>query len=151
VGRAPDEETPHDATRESAPQRRTRQRASIQHALIEQEGFVSAQALHTSLRANGVHIGLTTVYRALAALADAGHADTMREDNGVRLFRHRPGSQHRHYLFCRECGSSEPLETGILEEWFERLGRRTGYAELRHTVEVDGICVTCGPDSSRAG
>ena len=124
-------------------QRRTRQRADVLDALVTEGEFVSAQLLHARMSAAGVDVGLTTVYRALAALVDAGRADSIREDNGTRLFRHRPGPQHRHYLLCRCCGRSEPLDAHAVEEWAERLADATGYAGLRHTLEVDGVCGPC--------
>ena len=54
----------------------------MQQALIRSDGFVSAQALHAALVAGGSRVGLTTVYRALAALAETGRADTVREPSG---------------------------------------------------------------------
>jgi Fur family ferric uptake transcriptional regulator len=123
--------------------RRTAQRAEVARALVHSDGFVSAQALHAAMVAGGSRVGLTTVYRALAALAESGHADTVREPNGERLYRHRPGEEHRHYLICRSCGRSEPVDTALVEDWAARLAGETGYAELHHTLELSGICAPC--------
>ena len=71
--------------------RRTAQRAEVRRALVGSDGFVSAQALYAAMVAGGSRVGLTTVYRALAALAETGSADTVREPSGERLYRHRPG------------------------------------------------------------
>ncbi|MEV5378317.1 transcriptional repressor [Streptomyces nondiastaticus] len=68
------------------------------------EDFISAQTLHKRLVAGGSSVGLSTVYRTLIALAEAGRADVFRDTNGERLFRHRPGPDHRHYLICTERG-----------------------------------------------
>lgn len=123
--------------------RRTRQRAEVLQALTGADGFVSAQVLHAEMVAAGSAVGLTTVYRALAALAETDRADTVRDPGGERLYRHRPGAEHRHYLICRRCGTSEPVETAVVEDWAEQLGRLTGYSEVRHTLELDGICADC--------
>lgn len=132
------------SSRGEAPRARsTRQRAEVQRALIETDGFVGAQALHAAMLAAGSGVGLTTVYRALAALAQQGRADTIRDADGERLYRHRPGTEHRHYLICRACGKSEPVETAAVEEWAEKLARLTGFTEVRHTLELDGICALC--------
>lgn len=112
-------------------------------ALVDQREFVSAQTLHSRMAEAGIDVGLTTVYRALAGLVEAGRADCIREQNGTRLFRYRPGPQHRHYLVCRSCGRSEPLDARVIEEWAEHLSAVTGYTGLRHTLEVDGICEPC--------
>ena len=123
--------------------RRTAQRAEVQRALVHSNGFISAQALHAALVADGSRVGLTTVYRALATLAETGRADTVREPNGERLYRHRPGEEHRHYLICRSCGRSEPIDTALVEDWAGRLADETGYVELHHTLELSGICAPC--------
>jgi Fur family transcriptional regulator, ferric uptake regulator len=129
--------------------RRTAQRAEVQQALIRSDGFVSAQALHAALVAGGSRVGLTTVYRALAALAESGRADTVREPSGERLYRHRPGEEHRHYLICRSCGRSEPVDTAPVEIWAGRLAGETGYADLHHTLELSGICGRCDNTPAR--
>lgn len=72
----------------------------------------------------------------------------MREPNGERLYRHRPGEEHRHYLICRSCGSSEPVDTALVEIWASHLAGETGYADLHHTLELSGIC---GPCDATAG
>jgi Fur family ferric uptake transcriptional regulator len=121
----------------------TVRRAEVQRALVHSDGFVSVQVLHAAMVAAGSRVGLTTVYRTLAALAEAGHADTVRRPHGERLHRHRPGKEHRHYLICRSCGRSEPVETALVEDWARRLTTDTGYADLHHTLELSGICLAC--------
>jgi len=140
----------HSSTRatsdrhDDAPRTRaTRQRAEVLQALTGADDFVSAQALHAAMLSAGSAVGLTTIYRALAALVETGRADTVRDPAGERLYRHRPGAEHRHYLICRTCGKSEPIDTAAVEDWTEQLARLTGYAEVRHTLELDGICAPC--------
>ncbi|GGP72658.1 hypothetical protein GCM10010214_54650 [Streptomyces abikoensis] len=89
------------------------------------EGFVSAQALHKRLVADGSSVGLSTVCRTLPALAEAGRADIFRDTNGERLFRHRPGPDHRHYLTAPSAASAWPSNPA---PW--RTGR-TGCPDLR--------------------
>src|ERR1700743_3594039 len=55
--------------------RSTRQRAAVAAALEEVEEFRSAQDLHDLLKHRGDSVGLTTVYRTLQSLADAGEID----------------------------------------------------------------------------
>ncbi|MCQ4084469.1 metal ABC transporter permease [Streptomyces sp. RB6PN25] len=111
-------------------------------SLIDTGGSVSAQALYT-LAADGSQVGLSTVYRTLTALAEAGRADVVRDRNGERLFRYRPGADHRHYLLCTACGLSLPVDSAPVEEWADRIARTSGFAGVRHTVELAGICPEC--------
>ena len=52
-------------------------------ALLEAtDEFRSAQQLHAALREQGAGVGLTTVYRTLQLLSDAGEVDQMRLPDG---------------------------------------------------------------------
>ena len=126
--------------------RPTRQRTTVLEALIAAGDLVSAQGLHNTLTANGARVGLSTVYRTLTALAEAGRADMVRDRNGERLFRYRPGPAHRHYLLCTVCGLSVPVDSAPVEEWAERTARTSGFSGVRHTVELTGVCPDCGAE-----
>jgi Fur family ferric uptake transcriptional regulator len=88
-------------------------------------------------------VGLSTVYRTLAALAQTGGADVVRDADGERFFRHRPGPYHRHYLICRGCGLSRPVESGAIEAWADEVTRLSGFTDVHHTVELTGTCADC--------
>ena len=77
-------ETESDGLRPSvpAPGRSTRQRAAVTALLEETDDFQSAQQLHDRLKHRGDSVGLTTVYRTLQSLADAGAVDVVRTDDG---------------------------------------------------------------------
>ncbi|MEU8695781.1 Fur family transcriptional regulator [Streptomyces sp. NPDC048665] len=131
--------------------RHTQQRTVVVEALIRAEGFVGAQALHNRLAADGSPVGLSTVYRTLTALAAAGRADMVRDTGGERLFRYRPGPDHRHYLICTQCGLSLPVDSGPVEDWADTIAEASGFANVQHTVELSGMCPDCGRRRSTAG
>lgn len=122
----------------------TRQRAAVA-ALLERTGdFSSAQDLHARLRESGDPIGLATVYRTLAALAEAGEVDVLRGPDGEAAYRRCSGGHH-HHLVCRDCGFTVEVDGPAVESWAEDLGRRHGFVDVRHTVEVSGTCPSCAP------
>ncbi|MEV8596965.1 Fur family transcriptional regulator [Streptomyces sp. NPDC052012] len=123
----------------------TRQRAAVLEELADCQDFVSAQELHARLTESGTRIGLTTVYRTLRGLAAAGGVDVVRDDSGERLYRRRPDHGHQHYLICRACGHSRPVDSAVVEEWADDVAADTGFAAVRHTVELSGICAGCRP------
>lgn len=123
--------------------RLTRQRAAVLRVLAGCQDFVSAQELHLRLDAAGVPVGLSTVYRALHALERTGQVDVVRDEAGERLYRPRPADGHRHYLLCRRCGHSRPLDSDVVERWAERVGAKSGFSAVEHTVELSGICARC--------
>jgi Fur family ferric uptake transcriptional regulator len=123
--------------------RSTRQRTAVLDSLARCQDFVSAGELHALLASAGVSIGLTTVYRALHDLERAELVDVVRDEAGGRYYRQRPTAGHRHYLICRCCGLSQPVDTEVVERWAERLAVDTGFAKIEHTLELAGVCTAC--------
>lgn len=126
----------------TTPVRNTRQRAAVSQALDARSEFTSAQELHELLRKDGVDIGLTTVYRCLQALAQAGDIDQLINDDGEAVYR-RCGSQHHHHLVCRECGTTVEIEGPTVETWAHKVADEHGFTDVRHTVELFGRCPAC--------
>ena len=126
----------------AAPQRATRQRAAVAAALGTVEDFRSAQELHDLLKQRGEVVGLSTVYRALQALADAGEVDVLRSADGEARYR-RCSEGHHHHLVCRRCGRTVEVEGPAVERWAQRIAAEHGFEELDHTLEVFGTCPAC--------
>lgn len=124
------------------PMRSTRQRAAVAAVLDDVEEFRSAQDLHAALKARGESVGLTTVYRTLAALADAGEVDVLLRDDGEALYR-RCSSGHHHHLVCRSCGRTVEVEGPTVERWAAKVAAEHGYTDVSHTLEIFGLCSTC--------
>lgn len=122
--------------------RATRQRAAVSSLLDEVDDFRSAQEIHAILRSRGDSVGLTTVYRALQALADAGKVDVLRTGDGESVYR-RCSTGHHHHLVCRNCGRTVEVEGPAVERWAERIGAEHGFVKVTHTVEVFGTCPDC--------
>ncbi|GAA2381669.1 transcriptional repressor [Catellatospora methionotrophica] len=122
--------------------RNTRQRSAVATLLAEVEGFHSAQELHAMLRDRGERVGLTTVYRTLQALADAGDIDVMRPPGGEQLFR-RCSNGHHHHLVCRTCGRTVEVAGPAVESWADRVAAQHGFVDVSHTLEIFGTCQGC--------
>jgi Fur family ferric uptake transcriptional regulator len=125
--------------------RPTRQRSDVTAALDALDGFRSAQDLYDDLRASGRRVGLTTVYRTLQALAEAGEVDVIRKPDGEAIYRRCAHRDHHHHLVCRSCGKSFEVEGDEVESWTARVARRHGFTAVTHTVEVAGLCSGCSP------
>lgn len=122
--------------------RTTRQRTAVSDLLAGAEGFHSAQELHSMLTSRGERVGLTTVYRTLQALADAGEIDVMRLPGGEHLYR-RCSRGHHHHLVCRVCGRTVEVAGPAVEHWAERVATAHGYVDVSHTLEIFGTCAEC--------
>lgn len=131
------------ATTTPVPGRRsTRQRAAVVELLEAVDDFRSAQELHDELRRRGDAIGLTTVYRTLQSLSDAGMVDVLRTETGEAIYR-RCSEHHHHHLVCRECGFTVEIEGPTVERWADTIAASNGFANIRHTVEIVGTCSDC--------
>ncbi len=127
--------------------RSTRQRAAVADVLSGVSDFRSAQDIHALLRSRGEAVGLTTVYRTLASLAESGDVDAIRTDDGETVYRRCTSSRHHHHVVCRSCGRTVEVQGPAVERWAERVAGEAGFVDVTHTLEVFG---TCGP-CARAG
>ena len=90
--------------------RPTRQRRAVAAALGAFDDFRSAQEIHDLISRQGESVGLATVYRTLAALAEAGEVDMLRnEDWNYAVF--TTGKQQRAGVNQAEClACHKPLD-----------------------------------------
>jgi len=117
----------------------------IRRALAEAGTFVSAQELHSRLRSGDHRIGLTTVYRALHALAEDGVADTLRDQDGQRVYRACGSRDHHHHLLCRACGAAAEVPASALQRWAAAVGSEHGFTDVTLTAQLSGTCARCSP------
>ncbi|MEV1203584.1 Fur family transcriptional regulator [Microbispora rosea] len=128
----------------------TKSRDAVHEILRQSRGFRSAQDVFAEMRAVGAKIGLTTVYRALQSLSDAGRVDVLRTDEGESVYRACQTDSHHHHLVCRECGRTVEVAGPDVERWAEVVGAEHGFINVTHTVEVFGTCASCAEAASRA-
>jgi Fur family ferric uptake transcriptional regulator len=121
----------------------TARRDAVRQVLAGCDGFRSAQDIYADLRSSGSKIGLTTVYRALQALSEAGEIDTLRTDEGESVYRACATGDHHHHLVCRSCGTTVEIEGPAVERWAATVGVEHGFTDVTHTVEIFGTCSSC--------
>jgi Fur family ferric uptake transcriptional regulator len=125
--------------------RRTRQGGAVDAVLRAADGFRTAQDLHAELRHRGQPVGLTTVYRHLKMLVEAGTVDVVHGPDGEAQYRlcsggERSRSDHHHHLVCRVCGSAVEVDGPDVEAWTESVAAANGYTDVSHTLEIFGRC-----------
>jgi Fur family transcriptional regulator, ferric uptake regulator len=122
--------------------RNTRQRTAVAEVLDSVTDFRSAQELHDLLRDRGHKVGLTTVYRTLQTLADAGEVDVLQSTEREAMYR-RCSDGHHHHLVCRQCGATVEVEGPTVERWAATVAGKHGYVDIDHTLEIVGTCARC--------
>jgi Fur family ferric uptake transcriptional regulator len=123
--------------------RSTRQRAAVAAALGNGDAFRTAQEIHHAMRQGGDRVGLTTVYRTLQAMAEAGELDVLRSAEGESVYRRCRSDDHHHHLVCRDCGATVEVEGPEVEQWAAAVARRHKFRDVTHTVELFGRCRDC--------
>lgn len=123
--------------------RSTRQKRAVWSALNSLDDFVSAQDLHRLLSERGEKVSLATVYRVLQAHQEDGLVDVLRPDDGEAIFRLCAREEHHHHMVCRSCGLTVEFEAPDIESWAGELASKNGFTEVRHTLEIFGLCASC--------
>ncbi len=126
----------------ASPRRQTRQRRAVDEILAELAEFRTAQQIHEELRTRGGNVGLTTVYRRLQVLTEAGTLDAIRVADGETAYR-RCSDGHHHHLVCRVCGRAVEVSGPAVESWAEGIARQNGFREVSHDLEIFGTCSFC--------
>lgn len=121
----------------------TAQRREVLSVLARVQGFVSAQELHALIVRDGRAIALATVYAQLKKLVTSGEVDVVMTDRGEALYRRCVIDQHHHHLVCRACGTAVEVDAPQLERWAHDVGAQQGFSDLRHVLELNGICSSC--------
>ncbi|MFJ6671885.1 Fur family transcriptional regulator [Actinosynnema sp. NPDC091369] len=122
--------------------RMTPQRQAVLRVLTGLPGPTTANAIHHLLRSEGERIGLTTVYRHLTSLVDAGAAALTRDRAGRHLF-HLRTDTHDHYLTCVRCGRTAGVDTAAVTRWAVETATAHGFADVQVEVEMAGRCGRC--------
>ena len=123
--------------------RPTRQRTAVTEALSRAREFRSAQQIHDLLQAAGDKVGLATVYRTLAALAESGVVDVLRREDGESVYRQCVAETHHHHLVCRVCGAAVEIAGEEVEDWASSVAAEHGYSGISHSFELFGTCPDC--------
>lgn len=126
----------------------TRQKRDLLKFLKEHslENF-SVDEVMFRLQGEGAHVGRSTVYRYLEALAEQGTVRKYQNAQGVTQYQHvedegRCGS-HFH-MMCKLCGSLLHVDCNLMQSLTAHIADAHGFSlDPRETVLV-GVCAKCG-------
>ncbi len=125
----------------------TPQRAYIWRALVGSGKHFTAEELKEQVEKTLPGLEVSTVYRTLEALSEAGLVVESRLPEGPRVFEANP-SPHPH-LVCENCGNIFHLETADHRRMLESLNREAEGFEVRNLhVFATGLCADCARDGS---
>jgi Fur family ferric uptake transcriptional regulator len=136
-------ETALDRLRKTSGRSGTARRVVVEYLAL-QDCCVSAQEIHDGVRAEGVRLGIASVYRALDGLDRGGLVQRVDLGDGVARFEPAlADGEHHHHFVCDECGKVEPFEDPALEAALEQIAGGRGYEVDAHDVVLRGGCGEC--------
>jgi Fur family transcriptional regulator, ferric uptake regulator len=100
---------------------------------------LSAEDVYRTLIAEGIDIGLATVYRVLTQFEQAGLLARQHFETGKAVFELNQGGHHDH-LVCLQCGRVEEFYDPDIEQRQGTVARERGFALRGHSLALYADC-----------
>ena len=101
---------------------------------------LTAEDVYRQLLAEGLDVGLATVYRVLTQFEHAGLLVRHHFETGKAVFELNRGGHHDH-LVCLQCGRVEEFFDGEIEKRQTRIARERGFVISEHALYLYAECV----------
>ncbi len=128
----------------AAGQRVTSQRVLLLRLLDESKEHLDAEALYARARREMPDINLSTVYRNLAVLKEAGLVEQryFAREHGREYFEPSTANEHYHFT-CLVCGRVVEFETPLIARVRAELQARHGVRVRHACICFEGVCADC--------
>jgi Fur family ferric uptake transcriptional regulator len=100
---------------------------------------LTAEDVYKILLAEGLDIGLATVYRVLTQFEQAGLLVRHHFESGKAVFELNEGKHHDH-LVCMQCGRVEEFYDAEIEKRQQRIAKDRGFAISEHALYLYADC-----------
>ena len=100
---------------------------------------LSAEDVYKSLMAEGIDIGLATVYRVLTQFEQAGLLSRQHFETGKAVFELNQGGHHDH-LVCLQCGRVEEFYDAEIEQRQSEVACKRGFELKGHSLALYADC-----------
>ena len=100
---------------------------------------LSAEDVYKALIAEGMDVGLATVYRVLTQFEQAGLLARQHFETGKAVFELNQGGHHDH-LVCLQCGRVEEFFDGEIEKRQGDIARKHGFELRGHSLALYADC-----------
>ncbi|MFN7276987.1 MAG: ferric iron uptake transcriptional regulator, partial [Betaproteobacteria bacterium] len=110
---------------------------------------LTAEEVYKLLMAEGMDVGLATVYRVLTQFEQAGLLARHHFESGKAVFELNEGGHHDH-LVCLQCGHVEEFYDPQIEKRQEEIARERGFAIHEHSLQLYGSCNRANCPNRRA-
>ncbi|HMM54713.1 MAG TPA: ferric iron uptake transcriptional regulator [Candidatus Desulfobacillus sp.] len=101
---------------------------------------MTAEDVYRALIAEGMDIGLATVYRVLTQFEQAGLLERHHFESGKAVFELNEGRHHDH-LVCLQCGKVEEFYDPEIEKRQAKVARERGFQISEHALYLYADCI----------
>ncbi|HDP25583.1 MAG TPA: transcriptional repressor [Deltaproteobacteria bacterium] len=127
--------------------RLTKERLFLLKSACDMNGHFQAHHLYSLLNEHGYPVSLTTVYRNLALLTEAGiiRRAFVQDDThaGGVWYEHIWGHEHHDHLVCSSCGMKVEFSYPAIDILQEAVAKEHGFSLTHHHLELIGLCPEC--------
>ena len=107
---------------------------------ISKVRHLSAEDVYKALIAEGIDVGLATVYRVLTQFEQAGLLARQHFETGKAVFELNRGGHHDH-LVCLQCGRVEEFYDADIERRQTEVARQRGFRLHGHSLALYADCI----------
>ena len=119
----------------------SKQREIILDTLSKNAIHPTAEALLEFLKRDDSNVGMTTLYRNLNQLADAG---LIKKIDGLEPSAHFDHNTFEHYHFiCEKCKKVYDIPSSVAPDLVKNTTQATGFDITSHDIVFHGICSEC--------
>lgn len=119
----------------------SKQREIILDTLSKNAIHPTAEALLEFLKRDDSNVGMTTLYRNLNQLADAG---LIKKIDGLEPSAHFDHNTFEHYHFiCEKCKKVYDIPSSVAPDLVKNTTEATGFDITSHDIVFHGICREC--------
>ncbi|MBM3391521.1 MAG: ferric iron uptake transcriptional regulator [Betaproteobacteria bacterium] len=101
---------------------------------------MTAEDVYRALLAEGMDIGLATVYRVLTQFEQAGLLERHFFESGKAVFELNEGKHHDH-LVCLQCGKVEEFYDAEIEKRQNKVAKERGFQVHEHALYLYAGCL----------
>jgi Fur family ferric uptake transcriptional regulator len=122
----------------------TNQRDLVVNAFFGANGHIGAEKLYEIVKKKNKEIGLTTVYRVLELLKEAGLASVKQFEDGYKIYEHICIEKgHHDHLVCSRCGRIREFFNPKIEKIQKEQAKKEGFKITSHRHIIFGLCPRC--------
>ena len=111
---------------------------------------MSAYGVLGELRRANPKIAPPTIYRALSALMERGHVHRLESLNAYIACQRASHGHTSIMSICDDCGTVEESVAPELLKALSSVIGKSGFAPMRHVIEIHGICGSCSAKQETA-